>query len=165
MALNEKNQNKQHFECLFDMIDSVHRKNHTIQGPPKNLFDAARQGHCDSLKTELLHNVRKWGRSNQGRSILHEAVLHGHVSFVVMLLDQFEMDIHIRTMLGRETPLHLAVAAGHEAVCVQLLRRGADPNRRNKRGDTPICYAKSESLVSLLELYGGGIKDDKEVHT
>ena len=43
-----------------------------------------------------------------GRSLLHEACAYGHRPLVICLVEEFDADIHKRTLLGRDTPIHLA---------------------------------------------------------
>ena len=51
----------------------------------------------------------------------------------------------------RDTPLHRAVAAGHEHLTDMLLRHGADPNARDGNGYTPL----SAALDGFAERVGG----------
>ena len=150
---SESLREQDHFELLFDMISNVHEKKNATKQTPNNLFDAVKKGDCDAIENQLL-NTKKHGRNDHGRSILHEAVVHGHVNITIMLIDKFDVDINIRSMLAQETPLHFAVATSNKEIIHELLRRGADPNMRNKRGYTAIHYAQTESIMALLNLYG-----------
>ena len=51
-------------------------------------------------------------------------------------------DVNARNYLEWETPLHVAVFMGVPTTIEFLLRHGADPNIRNKKGDTPVEYNK-----------------------
>lgn len=59
------------------------------------------------------------------------------------------------------TALHLAVASGKEETVIKLLQKGADPNKMNNAGHTPIHVAilsrKGHQLLRVLIQYGGDI--------
>ena len=55
-----------------------------------------------------------------------------------------------RTLLGRDTCLHLAARHGHRAICFVLLQYGADPEALNKYAANPLHYAASLSIARLL---------------
>jgi ankyrin repeat protein len=144
---------KDHFETLFEMLQCVHEKKslRDTKKTPKDIFDALMLGDYDAIQNQLILNKKlQWTRNHHGRSVLHEAILLGNVNIVILLLDEFDFKIDARTMLGEETPLHLAVAAGHGKIVDELLKRGADPNSRNKQGYTPIFYAQTEDITQLL---------------
>jgi len=55
------------------------------------------------------------------------------------------------------TPLHLAASWGRPEVVELLLRKGADPNARNKDGKTPLGLAidhGQEVVSGLLRAHG-----------
>ncbi|XP_044746699.1 ankyrin repeat and protein kinase domain-containing protein 1-like isoform X2 [Coccinella septempunctata] len=55
------------------------------------------------------------------------------------------------------TALHLAVEANVESTVLKLLERGADPNRKNKRGLTPVHKSVTKSgFQFLIHLYSLG---------
>lgn len=47
-------------------------------------------------------------------------------------------------------PLHVAVQAGEAALVEELLKAGADPNRKNDLGVTPIFLARSATIAKAL---------------
>ena len=88
-----------------------------------------------------------------GRNALHEACTLGNEP-VVRLLFKFGVNAHTRTMLGRESPLHLAAQNGHDVICKLLLKRGVKPDRYNGRGLAPL-HLTSSSAVCFVLLEGG----------
>ena len=82
-----------------------------------------------------------------GRNALHEACITGN-EHVVRCLFSHGCNVHPRTMLGRESCLHLAAQHGHDLICKMLLKRGIKPDRLNSQGlaalhvtrTAPVCY-------------------------
>lgn len=77
-----------------------------------------------------------------------------------LLLSKLD-DINVEVDSTRGTALHCAVRRGNEKIAMKLLTRGADPNRRNRRGYTPIhqaiLSAKGIKLLKILIDHGGDI--------
>lgn len=83
---------------------------------------------------------------------IFKAVLKG-VEDVEALVEQDSSLVHARVSRDElvtriphwlyvgDTPLHLAAAAQDATAARTLLRHGADPNARNRRGATPLHYA------------------------
>ena len=84
---------------------------------------------------------------------MHEACAQGHEN-VVRLLFKHGANAHTRTMLGRESPLHLAAQNGHDVICKLLLKRGVKPDRLNGQGLAPM-HITSSSAVCFVLLAGG----------
>jgi Ankyrin repeats (3 copies) len=67
------------------------------------------------------------------------------------------------------TALHVAAAAGRAEICESLLKGGAELNRRNERGSTPLTTALSHSslnCVPVLLSYGADVNAaDANGHT
>ncbi|ETI45780.1 hypothetical protein F443_09721 [Phytophthora nicotianae P1569] len=97
--------------------------------------------------------------SKTGRSLLHESCARGDMETVKLLLQKTKADLMLRTMLGRCTPLHLAVANDHRPVVFLLLSHGADALSRDRFGCSPMHYVKSLSVAKLLVQYGGKVLD------
>ncbi|KAF4037521.1 Ankyrin repeats (3 copies) [Phytophthora infestans] len=94
-----------------------------------------------------------------GRALLHEACARGDMGIVKLLLMKTEADLMLRTMLGRCTPLHLAVSNNHRPIVFLLLSHGADALSRDRFGCSPLHYVKSPSVAKLLVQYGGKALD------
>jgi len=91
---------------------------------------------------------------------LHDAASAGDVEQVGTLLDQ-GADIDARSERG-ETPLILAILAGHDAVAERLIERGAATDGRNIGGFTPLhaaAYAGDAAMAELLIAQGADIED------
>jgi ankyrin repeat protein len=93
--------------------------------------------------------------SYRGWTVLHEAVLARHVEIVEILCDSgFEVD---SVDLEGNSALHLAATEGYDDILRTLVRKGADVNKRNKCGETPLHHATTNQencklcIQSLLE--------------
>jgi len=76
-------------------------------------------------------------------------------------------DIGAEESKGKQTPLHLAAMNGLEVVGDVLLGHGADCNKINKIGQTPLIYAcieKHTSMAKLLLQYGANPSLGNPVH-
>ncbi|TYZ65607.1 hypothetical protein PybrP1_012543 [[Pythium] brassicae (nom. inval.)] len=129
-------------------------------------LDLVLDGDADALRRLLLQAassvaaVRVNARSpTSGRALLHDACAEGHLEIAKLLLEKTDADIMLRTMLGRCTPLHLAVTNNHRPVVFLLLSYGADPLCRDRSGSSPMHYVKSISVAKLLIQYGGLVLD------
>jgi hypothetical protein len=97
-------------------------------------------------------------RSEQLRKRLVAAAAAGSHSDVVALLNEGVDPEGTRTRLGRLfsrrafSPLVAACREGHGDVAETLLRRGADPNRRDETGTTPIAAASLSGNLSTVKL-------------
>ncbi|EEY61921.1 uncharacterized protein PITG_13894 [Phytophthora infestans T30-4] len=100
-----------------------------------------------------------------GRALLHEACARGDMGIVKLLLMKTEADLMLRTMLGRCTPLHLAVSNNHRPIVFLLLSHGADALSRDRFGCSPLHYVKSPSVAKLLVQYGGKALDYNTVRS
>ncbi|KAG1697155.1 hypothetical protein DVH05_017540 [Phytophthora capsici] len=96
---------------------------------------------------------------NSGRSLLHEACARGEMEIVKFLLQKTDADLMLRTMLGRCTPLHLAVTNNYRSIVFLLLSHGADASSRDRFTCSPMHYVKSLSVGKLLVQYGGKVLD------
>ena len=60
--------------------------------------------------------------------------------------------LNVQDFMRGETPLHYAIRSGHEKTVAQMLKYGADPNIKNKKGNTAYCMAKKQGHVSIMKL-------------
>ncbi|EGZ17672.1 hypothetical protein PHYSODRAFT_498613 [Phytophthora sojae] len=101
--------------------------------------------------------------SKSGRSLLHEACARGQMEVVKFLLQKTDADLMLRTMLGRCTPLHLAVTNNFRPIVFLLLSHGADASSHDRFACSPMHYVKSLSVAKLLVQYGGKVLDHNAV--
>ena len=89
-----------------------------------------------------------------GRNALHEACITGN-QFVVRCLFEHGCNVHTRTMLGRESALHLAAQCGHDLICKMLLKRGIKPDRLNNQGLAPLHMTSEVAVCYVIITHGG----------
>ena len=68
-----------------------------------------------------------------GRAVLTEAVANNHFNIVKMLVNEYDVDISVPTLLAEQSALHIAVENCNREIASFLLTYGADPNARDKR--------------------------------
>lgn len=125
---------------------------------------ATRSGEPDKL-VRLLHGVMVWdasqGRSvrrgrdincrdSQNRTPLHTACEQGAVPMVRVLLDADPPAFLDAQDVHGNTPLHLAVANGHDYVAKMLIAAGADPDFQNQDGDMPYNLSTSHAAYQYV---------------
>jgi ankyrin repeat protein len=106
---------------------------------------AARQGHEAAVKLLLGRGIGVMRQSMEGWSALHLAAQHGYDDVVKMLLETDNANVTAGDDRGR-TALHLAVANGHRGVVRLLLEHGADPQAKDKSGQTSSVLAYERGL-------------------
>lgn len=89
------------------------------------LHHAARFDRVMVVRLLLRRGCDPTARNIQGRTALHVAAEHGSIETIKLLLNLPQVDLETYDTSGLSA-LHLAAAAGHEAVVALLLDRGAD---------------------------------------
>lgn len=91
-------------------------------------------------------------QQSQGYKFL-EAVRKGNGDEVVKMLDQpGQRIVNARDITSGEGALHIVVKRGDSTYLRFLLARGADPNMRDGRGDTPLLLAVQYGQNALVDV-------------
>ncbi|KAL3666984.1 hypothetical protein V7S43_007929 [Phytophthora oleae] len=153
------------FVDLVDDLLGVPDKTPEVVGEPEQEVSALKlvvEGDVHGL-AQLLKDNPKFAINARdpktGRSLLHEACARGIMEIVKFLLQKTDADLMLRTMLGRCTPLHLAVTNNYRSIVFLLLSHGADASSRDRFACSPIHYVKSLSVAKLLVQYGCKVLD------
>ena len=88
--------------------------------------------------------------SSRGRGLLHVAALNNQLECLDVLLHDFGAPCNPRSLLGRDTPLHLAAQQGHRKACLEPRvvpgrRRRDDPEQ--VRRDAAALYDETKLSV------------------
>jgi ankyrin repeat protein len=113
--------------------------------------------HIDKVCFAAPSNPR--ARDSRGRAPLHRAVAVADINEVRRLLDSgADVNVPVRSTEPfnsnwGDTPLHMAAQDGRGDIARLLLSRGADFNRGNDRGNTPLHRAVEypELMATLIE--------------
>jgi ankyrin repeat protein len=121
-------------------------------GAQLDIFEAAATGTQDRLEQLLQQEpALKNSWSPDGWTPLHLAVFFGRVNIAHFLLSK-GVDINVASRTDeRVSPLHSALANPNNAAIAQLLiEHGADVNARQAQGYTPLHYAATYGLESII---------------
>lgn len=113
---------------------------------------AAEKGYiqvCDAL---LSNKAFINSKSRNGRTALHLAAMNGFTDLVKFLIKDHNAVIDILT-LKKQTPLHLAAAAGQIEVCKLLLELGANIDATDEQGQKPIHAAAQNNHSEVAKLF------------
>ena len=80
------------------------------------------------------------------------------------LLVGFGADVNAVSNDGR-TPLHVAAAAGDDAIVALLVLKGADAGARDKEGKTPLDLATTDAVRKRLGGTAPPVSDEREPNT
>lgn len=161
-ALNKQNSNgwtplliashKGHIELVNTILANHGRVDVFDVEGRSALHLAAERGYlqvCDSL---LTHKAFINSKSRVGRTALHLAAMNGYADLVKFLIKEHNAVIDILT-LRKQTPLHLAAAAGQMEVCKLLLELGANIDATDDQGQKPIHAAAQNNYSEVVQLF------------
>lgn len=119
------------------------------------LHTAASRGHLDPVQHLIRNSAQRDACDKFGRTALHYAAQYGYPEIIAALianLDSLKKRQYIDTTDNQgNTALHVAVLWERVPVIQLLLHEGADKNKKNKQGETPLISAKTISVKGLLE--------------
>lgn len=122
------------------------------------------RAHLESTADINKRDLLRFG----GRSVLQEASFFNNNETVEAILgfSEHSLDVNQGSFLGKDTALHFAIANCNKDVAFNLLQHGADPNKRNKYGETPLHLCTDKGVASLLVTFGASVTcKDKKLRT
>lgn len=135
------------------------------QKPRLSVFEAAAVGQLATVRAHVRRSAKQaFAYSHDGFTALHLAAFLRHKPVLDFLLKQGADVNAISRSPMRVQPLHSACAGNDLAICVALIRQGADVNARQQGGFTPLHAAAqhgNDALVSALLAAGA----DKSART
>ena len=90
--------------------------------------------------------------NKKGLTPLHVAALRNSVPIMKQLLTSKKLQLNPQDIDG-DSPLHLTAALGKLAAIEFLLKQGADPLLKNKKGKTMLDVAKEKKQLGVILLY------------
>ncbi|KAM0283576.1 hypothetical protein ACHAO9_009681 [Fusarium lateritium] len=89
-------------------------------------------------------------RDGHGMTPLMCAALHGSMALVLYLIRTWDAEFDLQDELGNDA-FYCACAKGHLPIAIYLLGKGADINRGNNEGNTPLHIAATRGQEAIVE--------------
>lgn len=129
-----------------------------------DLLQHAANGNSSGVQQVLASGADVNAINSNGRTALYFAVLKGHAEVVKTLLGTKGIDVNTAPEDSGWTPLHVAIANLEFEIIELLLAAGADVNKADNDGNTPLHVAASivlnADIVEIL-LEAPGIEINK----
>lgn len=133
---------------LLSQIDKEKEKQKFSEDDPYNY--QFKKEHNRRIREKIVNRRDAY----DGRTVLHCAAAGGHFHIVRMLCNEFQADVNVISVLGRTTPLHMAIEKGFRQIASLLITLGADVNLKDGQGNTPLHLVHKPSLAKLLLKFG-----------
>jgi len=118
------------------------------------ICELAEQGEKDLLEIELMDMDKKeiiGYRDDRGNNVLHIAVTHDKLDCVVMLLEEYGLDVNTRDAKGW-TPIAISAFHAHKNLCKELIGRKGDPMIENAYRKDAFQVAKDDEIKETLTM-------------
>jgi ankyrin repeat protein len=127
----------------------------------QSLFDVLQTRDTSALKKQLKENPGLIDTKNEtGNTLLMESIIRGYDDLALILIR--EGSNLSMTNASSFTPLHMAATRNRYAVAKRLLESGAEPNCRDKIGQTPLLLTtrvtQNAEMARLLIEHGADLK-------
>jgi len=142
---------REKFNKLYDQRREVVLQDRLVSLPTTRAMKYALLGDEFHLRQELAlgHPVNDVD-ARTGRTVLLESVAGGYLHLVRMLINDHNADLTCVTTLGKASALHIAVEFSHRQIASMLITHGADLNKRDMFGRTPLHMVKTLNVLKLL---------------
>lgn len=112
------------------------------------LFFAASKGNIDTARKLIAHKATARVKDSRGQMPLHRAAAVGNVPILKLLLDN-KSPINATDIDGCSA-LHHAIAEGHGNAAIELLKAGADSDKKDGNGALPIFLAPDAKVREYI---------------
>ncbi len=147
------------WKLLGEILD-ISAENARDSDKPAEIFQIVAEGDMRTARSILVSDPGlEFLRWDGGRTLLHAAVMSKSKDMVEFVLE-FGVRLEATDENGQDALMY-AVSLGLVEIASLLLKRGADPNIRNKSGATPLVSAAlkgSPEMISTLIEAGAGIE-------
>lgn len=155
-----------HYACDSDIADIVRlllsagaNSEAEIRGDNRRpIHVAAARGSVETIGVLYQHGVAMDARDSAGHRPLSVACHHGHADVVKTFLSlRQSLTMPFKDGPHHDSPLCVAVKAGHIEVVQLLIRRGAFVNQMDEHGHAPLYYAAYHGHPEVLNvlIYAG----------
>lgn len=138
--------NLQLVEIFINADANVDAKTNTGQTP---LIIATSKLHVDIVRFLLEHKASARVKNDQNQTPLHRAAAVGSMPIVKIFIEA-KSALNPQDSSGW-TPMHHATAEGHGDVAIELAKSGADPQRTDVDGLTPLDVAADDKVRAFLK--------------
>lgn len=112
------------------------------------LHFASSKSNLDTARKLIARGASARVKDKRGQLPLHRAAAVGHGPIVKLLLEN-RSPVNATDMDG-STALHHAIAEGHGDTALQLLKAGADSDKKDGLGKVPIQLAPDEKVRKYI---------------
>jgi ankyrin repeat protein len=143
------------------------RKSVNINNPDRitrigDPFLKIRKGNVEEIRNLLQAgsinaNASRWS----GFTLLHRAAEIGHTELCLLLIQEGQVDVNVRSTRGWYTPLHIALANGYIETGYALIKHGANPWMQSKYNENPFDYGGKRGFRQLCEEFRDKIRREE----
>lgn len=112
------------------------------------LFFASSKGNIDTARKLIAHKATARVKDKRGQMPLHRAAAVGNVPILKLLL-QNKSPVNATDIDG-SSALHHAIAEGHGEAAIELLKAGADSDKKDNDGALPIFLAPDPKVRNYI---------------
>jgi len=151
-----------HENVVKYLVEQGANVNKVNDGEETPLFWACEQKNVNIVKCLVEHGANVNKADECDSTPLLYACVNGHENIVKYLVEH-EADVNkqvcskgslTNTRVEGKTPLLVACKKGNEMMVRYLVEHGADVNKADKKGRTPLLYAKSDTIKKYLVEHG-----------
>lgn len=143
-----------HSDIVRLLLTKCADADHQTSSGKTSLMESCYYGQVECAKLLVEYGSSWMARDNSGFSALHYAADGGNIDMVNFVLDANVPvdDVSDETMSGWTPLMRVAAVSGNGAVAQVLLARGAEVNRKDNDGNTPLMLASLNGFDDLVRV-------------